>query len=161
MGLFFKLFVDNYFLKPKSDKASKKRSIKDVARSMSRRVTQTVEDEPEAEGEGEDGASKKTELRRLLFVLHRSRRDGPWRAALQVEVRGFADSFRANFFLYSSWRSVRSAEGQGPCLHQPVAIVQNKSQYVQKRGGLNAQRGIRRAQNRELDPACPELGLRH
>merc|ERR1712014_111405 len=41
--LFFKLFVDNYYLKPKkSDKAPRTKSLKDVAKSMSRRITQTV-----------------------------------------------------------------------------------------------------------------------
>merc|ERR1712039_1163884 len=49
--LFFKLFVDNYYLKPKSEKATRKKSIKDVAKSMSRRMTQTVEDEVDADGE--------------------------------------------------------------------------------------------------------------
>merc|ERR1719392_483405 len=41
--LFFKLFVDNYYLKPRA--APKRRSLREVARSVSRKMTQTVEEE--------------------------------------------------------------------------------------------------------------------
>merc|ERR1711897_42250 len=53
--LFFKLFVDNYYLKPKG--AKKRKSIREVARSVSRKVTQHVlaETDPQAE----DDAAKK------------------------------------------------------------------------------------------------------
>merc|ERR1712176_458719 len=37
--LFFKLFVDNYYLKPRSSKAARTTSIKDAAKRMSRRMT--------------------------------------------------------------------------------------------------------------------------
>merc|ERR1712060_613446 len=63
--LFFKLFVDNYFLKSKRETVVRKKSMKDVARAVSRRMTQTVHDEADADGEaepaqvGEDGAAKK------------------------------------------------------------------------------------------------------
>merc|ERR1711972_708831 len=50
--LFFKLFVDNYCLKPRGQK--RRPTVREVARSMSRKITQTVE----AEAEGlDDGAS--------------------------------------------------------------------------------------------------------
>merc|ERR1712060_1012772 len=49
--LFFKLFVDNYYLKPKS--LAKKRSLREVARKMSRKMTQSVEDEAECHVEGD------------------------------------------------------------------------------------------------------------
>merc|ERR1712187_581431 len=45
--LFFKLFVDNYYLKPKDDKVARKMSMKDVARTVSRKMTQTVHDHPD------------------------------------------------------------------------------------------------------------------
>merc|ERR1711897_58908 len=53
--LFFKLFVDNYYLKPKG--VQKKKSLREVARSVSRKVTQNVlaETDPQAE---EDAAKK-------------------------------------------------------------------------------------------------------
>merc|ERR1719450_1555584 len=52
--LFFKLFVDNYYLKPRSDKCAKKMSMKSIAKEMSRRMTQTVEDiVDDADGEAE------------------------------------------------------------------------------------------------------------
>jgi len=51
--LFFKLFVDNYYLKPKSSKVARKVTIKDVAKSMSRRMTQTVEDVVDCDGEAD------------------------------------------------------------------------------------------------------------
>merc|ERR1711933_226436 len=41
--LFFKLFVDNYYLKPKTLK--KRASLREVARSVSRKMTQHVTDE--------------------------------------------------------------------------------------------------------------------
>merc|ERR1711948_110807 len=41
--LFFKLFVDNYYLKPRA--APRTRSLREVARSVSRKMTQTVEEE--------------------------------------------------------------------------------------------------------------------
>merc|ERR1719412_973201 len=56
--LFFKLFVDNYYLKNKSGKATRKPSMKDVARHLSRRMTQTVEDAVEADGEAEAEAAQ-------------------------------------------------------------------------------------------------------
>merc|ERR1712084_62989 len=49
--LFFKLFVDNYYLKPKKS-LTKKVMLRAAARSVSRKFTQSVEDE--AEGKGED-----------------------------------------------------------------------------------------------------------
>merc|ERR1712176_1539048 len=45
--LFFKLFIDNYYLKPKA--VTKKRSIREVARTLSRKLTQSVEDEADGE----------------------------------------------------------------------------------------------------------------
>merc|ERR1711972_866259 len=45
--LFFKLFVDNYYLKPKA--VTKTRSLREVARSLSRKMTQTVEDDADCE----------------------------------------------------------------------------------------------------------------
>merc|ERR1712040_16154 len=44
--LFFKLFVDNYYLEPKG--AQKRASLREVARSVSRKVTQHVLDETDA-----------------------------------------------------------------------------------------------------------------
>merc|ERR1711979_41692 len=41
--LFFKLFIDNYYLKPRA--VPKTRSLREVARSVSRKMTQTVEEE--------------------------------------------------------------------------------------------------------------------
>merc|ERR1712066_1118574 len=52
--LFFKLFVDIYYLKPKSEKVKRKRSMREVARSVSRKMTQTVEDAVDADGEAEE-----------------------------------------------------------------------------------------------------------
>jgi len=49
--LFFKLFVDNYYLKPKSLK--KRTSLREVARSVSRKMTQHVSDETEHRVVGE------------------------------------------------------------------------------------------------------------
>merc|ERR1712050_454758 len=49
--LFFKLFVDNYYLKPKGAKVARTKSIKDVARAVSRKMTQIVDDDADAEGE--------------------------------------------------------------------------------------------------------------
>merc|ERR1712151_210492 len=46
--LFFKLFIDNYYLKPKA--MPKKKSLREVARTMSRKFTQSVHDES-SEGE--------------------------------------------------------------------------------------------------------------
>merc|ERR1719373_377612 len=57
--LFFKLFVDNYYLKPKTLK--KRASFREVARSVSRKITQHVLDETDAGEEKE--AKKKNELR--------------------------------------------------------------------------------------------------
>jgi len=61
--LFFKLFVDNYFLKPKGGKVAKKFSMKDVARQMSRKMTACVDDDDAAgedeAAEGQDGKGKK------------------------------------------------------------------------------------------------------
>merc|ERR1711972_362457 len=52
--LFFKLFVDNYYLNPKTLK--KRASLREVARSVSRKMTQHVTDEiePQEDGEEED-----------------------------------------------------------------------------------------------------------
>merc|ERR1719428_1631733 len=41
--LFFKLFVDNYYLKPKS--AKKQPSVRDVMRSVSRKITQVMDED--------------------------------------------------------------------------------------------------------------------
>merc|ERR1712176_597711 len=54
--LFFKLFVDNYYLKPKG--VQKRASLREVARSVSRRITQTVEDDADSPVDA-DGAQKK------------------------------------------------------------------------------------------------------
>merc|ERR1712203_276815 len=54
--LFFKLFVDNYYVKPKTLK--KRASLREVARSVSRKMTQHVSDEAEAQ-EGAGEAQKK------------------------------------------------------------------------------------------------------
>jgi len=52
--LFLKLFVDNYFLKPKGP--ARKRSVREAVRSMSRKMTQHVLDEAEEESHrDEDG----------------------------------------------------------------------------------------------------------
>merc|ERR1712039_408332 len=53
--LFFKLFVDNYYLKPKG--VQKKKSLREVARSVSRKVTQNVL--AETDSQAEDEAAKK------------------------------------------------------------------------------------------------------
>merc|ERR1712227_139970 len=47
--LFFKLFVDNYYLKPKTATAlpQKLPTMREVARSVSRKMTQAIEDEGE------------------------------------------------------------------------------------------------------------------
>merc|ERR1712039_1165929 len=45
--LFFKLFVDNYYLKPKA--ITKQKSLRDVARTVSRKMTQTVDSEVDGE----------------------------------------------------------------------------------------------------------------
>merc|ERR1719215_391030 len=52
--LFFKLFVDNYYLKPKTTTLPQKRpTMREVARSVSRKMTQTIEDEGDADADGE------------------------------------------------------------------------------------------------------------
>merc|ERR1712061_414318 len=44
--LFFKLFVDNYYLKPKATALPQKRpTLREVARSVSRKMTQVIEEE--------------------------------------------------------------------------------------------------------------------
>merc|ERR1712039_945473 len=50
--LFFKLFVDNYYLKPKTATAlpQKRPTMREVARSVSRKMTQAIEDEGEDAG---------------------------------------------------------------------------------------------------------------
>merc|ERR1712107_492560 len=64
--LFFKLFVDNYYLKPKSPK--KQPSVRDVMRSVSRKITQVIDDDSNEDEKakpeqlGEKRAEKKTEL---------------------------------------------------------------------------------------------------
>merc|ERR1711948_179903 len=56
--LFFKLFVDNYFLRPKSPKIPKKQpSVRDVMRSMSRKITQVIDDDS-----NEDERAKQEQL---------------------------------------------------------------------------------------------------
>merc|ERR1711972_22290 len=45
--LFFKLFVDNYYLKSRA--VTKRKSIREVARTLSRKMTQTVEDDVDGE----------------------------------------------------------------------------------------------------------------
>merc|ERR1712019_249132 len=61
--LFFKLFVDNYYLKPKMPK--KQPSVKDVMRSVSRKFTQVIDDDgnedkkAKQEQLGEERAQKK------------------------------------------------------------------------------------------------------
>merc|ERR1712113_937829 len=61
--LFFKLFVDNYYLKPKGPK--KQASVRDVMRSVSRKITQAIDDDGNEDGEakqvqlGEERAQKK------------------------------------------------------------------------------------------------------
>merc|ERR1712039_23969 len=54
--LFFKLFVDNYYLKPKG--VQKRASLREVARSVSRKVTQHVLDDTDAQAEGEETTKK-------------------------------------------------------------------------------------------------------
>merc|ERR1711879_883501 len=54
--LFFKLFVDNYYLKPK--KLKKKKSFREVSRIISRKITQHVTDEAEPQEGGEDEHKK-------------------------------------------------------------------------------------------------------
>jgi len=50
--LFFKLFLDNYYLKPKSKRLPQKRpTMREVARSMSRKITQCIEDECDADAD--------------------------------------------------------------------------------------------------------------
>merc|ERR1712003_435127 len=53
--LFFKLFVDNYYLKLKSPK--KRASVRDVMRAVSRKITQVVDDDG-----NEDGKAKQEQL---------------------------------------------------------------------------------------------------
>merc|ERR1712015_170611 len=53
--LFFKLFVDNYCLKPRTMK--KRASLREVARSVSRKMTQHVSDPAEPQ-EAEDAQKK-------------------------------------------------------------------------------------------------------
>merc|ERR1712113_489590 len=53
--LFFKLFVDNYYLKPKGPK--KQPSVRDVMRSVSRKITQVVNDD-----DNEDEKAKRDQL---------------------------------------------------------------------------------------------------
>merc|ERR1712187_371044 len=53
--LFFKLFVDNYYRKPKTLK--KRASLREVVRSVSRKVTQHVSDPTEPQ-EAEDAQKK-------------------------------------------------------------------------------------------------------
>merc|ERR1712084_83031 len=50
--LFFKLFVDNYYLRPRG--VQKRASLREVARSLSRKVTRHVLDEDEAQADGEE-----------------------------------------------------------------------------------------------------------
>merc|ERR1712039_1015240 len=47
--LFLKLFVDNYYLKPRTQRL---RSVREVVRSMSRKITQNVEAEVNVDDEG-------------------------------------------------------------------------------------------------------------
>merc|ERR1711972_908183 len=54
--LFFKLFVDNYYLKPKG--VQKRASLREVARSVSRKVTQHVLDDIDPQAEGEETTKK-------------------------------------------------------------------------------------------------------
>jgi len=54
--LFFKLFVDNYYLKPKG--MQKRASLREVARSVSRKVTQHVLDDTDPQAEGEETTKK-------------------------------------------------------------------------------------------------------
>merc|ERR1712151_808687 len=54
--LFFKLFVDNYYLKPKTLK--KRASFREVARTVSRKMTQHVTDETEPQEAGEEADKK-------------------------------------------------------------------------------------------------------
>jgi hypothetical protein len=61
--LFFKLFVDNYYLKPKGPK--KQPSVRDVMRSVSRKITQVIDDDGNEDDKakqeqlGEERAQKK------------------------------------------------------------------------------------------------------
>merc|ERR1712107_424825 len=51
--LFFKLFVDNYYLKPKSKALPQRRpTVREVARVVSRKMTQAIEDECDADADG-------------------------------------------------------------------------------------------------------------
>merc|ERR1712003_299491 len=63
--LFFKLFVDNYYLKLKSPK--RQASVRDVARCMSRKITQTVEAEADCldEGASSEVAPKESAVKKL------------------------------------------------------------------------------------------------
>merc|ERR1712066_287347 len=54
--LFFKLFVDNYYLKPKG--VQRRASLREVARSVSRKVTQHVLDDLDPQAEGEEATKK-------------------------------------------------------------------------------------------------------
>merc|ERR1712039_847543 len=64
--LFFKLFVDNYYLKPQIPK--KQPSVRDVMRSVSRKFTQVIDDDSNEDEKakqeqlGEERAQKKIEL---------------------------------------------------------------------------------------------------
>merc|ERR1719291_1229599 len=54
--LFFKLFVDNYYLKPKATVLPQKRpTLREVARSVSRKMTQVIEEECDADVGGKIG----------------------------------------------------------------------------------------------------------
>merc|ERR1712207_140278 len=54
--LFFRLFVDNYYSKPKG--VQKRASLREVARSVSRKVTQHVLDDIDPQAEGEETTKK-------------------------------------------------------------------------------------------------------
>merc|ERR1712151_576633 len=54
--LFFKLFVDNYYLKPKG--VQKRKSIREVARSVSRKATHNVLAENDHPADGDEAAKK-------------------------------------------------------------------------------------------------------
>merc|ERR1711974_475092 len=119
--LFFKLFMDNYFLKPKSEKVVRRKSMKDVAKAMSRRMTQTVHDEADADGEvepaqvGKEGAAKKK--------LRRGRPSPPAADGTSSVASVSWQGFRACLV-----QPFRGSQGCVARLHRPRCVQRSPSQ---------------------------------
>merc|ERR1711979_65251 len=81
--LFFKLFVDNYYLKLKSPK--KQASVRDVMRSVSRKITQVVDDDG---NEDEKAKQEQLALRAWFLPEVRCMTTFAWRC-LSVSVQDY------------------------------------------------------------------------